>query len=69
MGVSQNIMRALYAVMRPDHLKFASYGPVSHLNNSSNKLVDQYVKINFHYLVVSTSKLTSCSCVYTKIGD
>ena len=27
-GVPQNIMRAHCAVMRPDHLKFASYGPV-----------------------------------------
>ena len=27
MGVPQNIMRALCAVMRPDHFKFASYGP------------------------------------------
>ena len=26
-GRTQNIMRALCAVMRPDHLKFASYGP------------------------------------------
>ena len=24
----QNIMCALYAVMQPDHFKFASYGPV-----------------------------------------
>ena len=28
MGVPRNIMRALCAVIRPDHLKFASYGPV-----------------------------------------
>ena len=27
-GVPQNIMRALCAVIRPDHFKFASYGPV-----------------------------------------
>ena len=27
MGVPQNIMRALCAVIRPDHFKFASYGP------------------------------------------
>ena len=27
MGVPQNIMRALCAVMQPDHFKFASYGP------------------------------------------
>ena len=26
-GVTQNIMRALCAVVRPDHFKFASYGP------------------------------------------
>ena len=26
-GVSQNIMRTLCAVIRPDHFKFASYGP------------------------------------------
>ena len=28
MGVPQNIIRALCAVIRTDHLKFASYGPV-----------------------------------------
>ena len=27
MGMPQNIMRALCAVIRPDHFKFASYGP------------------------------------------
>ena len=27
MGVSQKIMRAHCAVIRPDHFKFASYGP------------------------------------------
>ena len=26
-GVPKNIMRALCAVIRPDHFKFASYGP------------------------------------------
>ena len=26
-GMTQNIMRAFYAVIRPDHFKFASYGP------------------------------------------
>ena len=26
-GVPRNIMRALCAVIRPDHFKFASYGP------------------------------------------
>ena len=29
MGVPQNIMRALCAVVRPDHFKFASYGPAT----------------------------------------
>ena len=29
MGVPQNIIRALCAVIRPDHFIFASYGPVS----------------------------------------
>ena len=28
LGVPQNIMRAHCAVIRPDHFKFASYGPV-----------------------------------------
>ena len=28
-GVSQNIMRALCALILPDHFKFASYGPAS----------------------------------------
>ena len=28
MGVPQNIMCALCAVIRPDHFKFPSYGPV-----------------------------------------
>ena len=27
-GVPKNIMRALCVVIRPDHFKFASYGPV-----------------------------------------
>ena len=27
MGVPQNVMHALCAVIRPDHFKFASYGP------------------------------------------
>ena len=36
-GVPQNIMRALCAVIWPDHFKFASYGPVlgGHLLTSS----------------------------------
>ena len=28
-GVPQNVMRVLCAVIRPNHFKFASYGPVS----------------------------------------
>ena len=31
MGVPRNIMRALCAEIRPDHFKFASYGPVEQL--------------------------------------
>ena len=31
MGVSQKIMRAHCAVIRPDHFKFASYGPAGRL--------------------------------------
>ena len=38
MGVPRSIMRALCAVIRPDHFKFASYGPayLRHLQKSSN---------------------------------
>ena len=32
-GVPQNIMRALCAVVRPDQFKFASYGPDKHSDN------------------------------------
>ena len=27
-GMPKDIMRVLWAVIRPDHFKFASYGPV-----------------------------------------
>ena len=37
MGVPQNIMLALCAVIRPDHLKFASYGPAVGMMKSRKK--------------------------------
>ena len=39
-GVAQNIKRAHCAVLRPDHFKFASYGPV-HPSNSIEVLQAQ----------------------------
>ena len=54
MGVPQNIMCALCAVIRPDHFKFASYGP---------ELL-QYSKLQMAKTVVKTVVTASFVCEY-----
>ena len=38
MGVPQNVMRALCAVIRPDHFKFASYRPGLNCQHNVNSI-------------------------------
>ena len=40
MGVPQNIMRTLFAVIWPDHFKFASYGAVTALKCYSSGSIE-----------------------------
>ena len=43
MGVPQKIMRAHCAVIRPDHFKFANYGPVAGLPGRPADWLEGYI--------------------------
>ena len=60
-GVPQNIMRALCAVIWPDHFKIASYGPDLSLLHSTMALLDStqlYHGSNWLYLTLLHSTTT-----------
>ena len=74
MGVPQNIMRALCAVIRPDHSKFASYGPALHALSGKlfKRALGNYVNmstINRHqysYLHSTSTGFTQPGTMYVK---
>ena len=63
-GVPQNIMHAHYAVKRPDHFKFASYGPAVAFKSLSGKTTSETnftvsPEFDIHLMVVQVSLETA----------